>query len=170
MPDYQQLSRDEVLRLVLEKDQLTDEARLALEAEVARRGLSHDDFADFKSDEATALRERQKEIERATPRQTYKEFRGRKNYCHDARFRIEEFDTTLWIVGFWVPFVPLTSLRIRRKFRRWWNVCVSDQYRVIEGRPLDWEQILLTWIKTAAVLLLIWITLPFLLEHFVYRK
>jgi hypothetical protein len=50
MPDYQQLSRDEVLRLVLEKDQLTDEA--------------------------TALRERQKEIERATPRQTYKEFRG----------------------------------------------------------------------------------------------
>jgi hypothetical protein len=41
---------------------------------------------------------------------------------------------------------------------------------VIERRPLDWEQILLTWIKTAAVLLLIWITLPFLLEHFVYRK
>jgi hypothetical protein len=76
MPGYQQLSRDEVLRLVLEKDQLTDEARLALEAEVARRGLSHDDFADFKSDEAAALRERQKEIERATPRQTYKEFRG----------------------------------------------------------------------------------------------
>jgi hypothetical protein len=144
MPDYQQLSRDEVLRLVLEKDQLTDEA--------------------------TALRERQKEIERATPRQTYKEFRGVRTIATNARFRIEECDTTLWIVGFWIPIVPLTSFRIRRKFRRWWSVYVSDQYRVIERRPLDWEQILLTWIKTAAVLLLIWITLPFLLEHFVYCK
>ncbi len=169
MPDYQQLSRDEVLRLVLEKDQLTDQARLALEAEVARRGLSHDDFAAFKAEEATAIRARQKELERATPHQTYKEFRGRKNYSHDAKFRIEDFDTTLWIVGFWIPIIPLASLRIRRKFRRWWSICVSDQYRVIDRRPLDWEQILLTWIKTAAVLLLIRLTLPYFLHHFVYR-
>lgn len=55
MQDYQQLSRDEVLRLVLEKDQLTDEARVALDAEVARRGLSHDDFIAFRVEEAAAI-------------------------------------------------------------------------------------------------------------------
>jgi hypothetical protein len=41
---------------------------------------------------------------------------------------------------------------------------------MIERRPFDREQILLTWVKTAALLLLIWMSLPFLLHHFVYPK
>jgi hypothetical protein len=67
MQDYQQLSCYEVLRLVFEKDQLTDEARVALDAEVARRGLSQDDFIAFKVEEAAAMRAREKSFKELPP-------------------------------------------------------------------------------------------------------
>jgi hypothetical protein len=34
MPEYQHLTRDELLNLAQERDQLTDEARLALDSEI----------------------------------------------------------------------------------------------------------------------------------------
>ena len=37
---YQQLTEDELLHIADEKEQLTDEARLALESELSRRNLS----------------------------------------------------------------------------------------------------------------------------------
>ena len=37
MPDYQNLTRDELLNLAQERNQLTDEARIAFEAELANR-------------------------------------------------------------------------------------------------------------------------------------
>ena len=169
MPEYQTLSRDEVLRLALEKSQLTDEARLSLDAELARRRLSEDDIVTFKAEETAATRAREKEVHEVSFSFVEKKLRGRTNYTHDPRFRIEEFGTTLWVVLFWIPVIPLASYRIRRKFRRWWNISASDRYRVLERLPRNWEQILVSWIKTVAVLLLIRLTVPYFLHHFVYR-
>jgi len=143
MPDYQQLSRDEILRRALEKDQLSAEARLALDAEVARRGLSDADFQTFQADEVAAARERDKEIDEFSFGWKEKKLIGRKNYSHDPKFRIEEFDTTLWLAFVLIPIIPLASYRIRRIYRRWWNFCVSDQYRVLEKLPGNRGQILI---------------------------
>jgi len=170
MPDYQHLSRDEVLRLASEKDQLTDQARLALDAEVARRGLSDVDLLSFRADEVAASREKDKEIDEFSFGWIEKKLIGRKNYHHDPKFRIEEFDTTLWLTFLLIPIIPFASYRIRRIYRRWWNFCVADQYRVLEKLPRNWEQILVTWIQTAAVLLTIRLMLPFVVDHFVYRR
>jgi|SRR5215468_4624752 len=170
MPDYQQMSRDEVLRLTLERDQLTDEARLALDAEAARRGLSDVDDQSFRADEVAAARERDKEIDEFSFGWIEKKLIGRKDYSHDPKFRIEEFDATLGVTFVLIPVIPLASYRIRRLYRRWWNVCVSDQYRVLEKLPRNWEQILVTWIQAAAALLAIRLTLPFVLHHFVYWR
>jgi hypothetical protein len=147
MPHYQTLSRDELLRLSLEKSQLTDEARSSLDAELARRRLSEDDIVTFKAEETAATQARGKEVHEVSFSFVEKKLRGRTNYTHDPRFRIEEFEATLWVVLFWVPVLPLASYRIRREFRHWW-ICASDRYRVLERLPRNWEQILVTWIKT----------------------
>ena len=106
MPDYQQLSRDEVLRPALEKDQLTDEARLTLDAEFARRGWSNDDLRTFETEETAATLVRQKEVREVSFSFVEKKLRGRSNYSHDPRLRIEVFDTTLWVLLFWIPVIP----------------------------------------------------------------
>lgn len=169
MPDYRHLTRDELLRLAHENADLTDEARLLLDAEFARRGLSNDDLRSFEDDQAAATTASQKEVREVSIRGIGKRLMGRTNYSHDPGLRIEEFDATLWVVLFWIPVVPLATYRIRRTFRRWWHICASDRYRVLERLPRNWEQILGTWIKAIAVLLLIRLAVPFLLRRFVYR-
>jgi hypothetical protein len=45
IPDYANLALHELLQVVRDEDQLTDEARLALESELSRRRLTKDDIA-----------------------------------------------------------------------------------------------------------------------------
>jgi len=48
MPGYQGLTDDELLHLGEESDQLTEEARLELEAELSRRKLSSRDVDSYR--------------------------------------------------------------------------------------------------------------------------
>ena len=99
-----------------------------------------------------------------------KKFFGVKNRSHDARLRVEEFDTTLWFFALWFPIFPLGSYRIRRLFRRWWNLCAADEFHVLHKFPQrNWEQILVTWIKAMLALLVLRFAVPFVLHYFVYR-
>ena len=88
MPGYQQLSRDEVLRPALEKDQLTDEARLTLDPEFARRGLSNDDLRTFETEETAATVVRQKEVREVSFSFVEKKLRGRSNYVTIPGFEL----------------------------------------------------------------------------------
>jgi hypothetical protein len=93
-----------------------------------------------------------------------------KNRSHDARFRIEEYDTTLWFFVFWFPIFPMGSHRIRRLFHRPWHLSTSDEFHVLEKFPKrDWEQILLTRMKAMLVLLVLRFAVPFVFHHLVYR-
>ena len=94
---------------------------------------------------------------------------GKRNYRCDERGRIEEFDRTLWFVLFFIPLFPIATYRIRRRFRSWWQPCVSDQYRVLGKLPRDWEQILTTWIKTVVILLALRFAVPWLMRTVIYR-
>ena len=118
MPDYQHLTRDELLNLAQERDQLTDEARLALDSEITTRQIKTDEISAYARESLAQA----KIAERRTMRSsTYYEsrnrkFLGRKNRKPDPRSRMDEFDTTLWFI-LWIPLFPISSHRIRRRFR-----------------------------------------------------
>ena len=154
MQDYQHLTVDELLNLAQERGQLTDEARLALDAELAVRSVTTGDIHAYA--QATIARkrieERRNQRSKAFYETRYRQFFGKKNRRVDSRNRVEEFDTTLWLV-IGLPLVPLRSYRIRRMYRRWWTLCPSTQLRILESKPRDWEQILLTWVKIGFILL-----------------
>lgn len=172
MPDYQRLTRDEVLHLTLESDQLTDDARLALDVEISSRRIPLSDIESFKIETRAAQAKEDRNVHAAKTSSSHvgKKFFGQKNRTHDARFRIEEYDTTLWFFAFWFPIIPLGSYRNRRLFRRPWNLCASDEFHILQKLPQrNWGQILVTWIKAMLVLLILRFAVPFVLHYFVYR-
>lgn len=153
MPDYQYLTEDELLSLAQQKDQFTNAARYDLDAELSKRRIGAVEVTHYAGELLAEQKADERKIQRS--RNFYetrnKRFIGKKNRKLDPRLRVDEFDTTLWIV-FWIPLVPLGSYRIRRRFRRLWNPCRPRRLHVLEMKPRDWEQILFTWVKTAAVL------------------
>jgi hypothetical protein len=170
--EYQYLSRDGLLRLALERDQLTADAQIALDVELGNRRITASDLASFKAESLGGKAEQDRHIDSFSvfSGSVGKKFFGRKRLTHDPRFRIEEYDTTLWFFAFWFPIFPIASYRIRRLFHRPWRFCTSDEFHVLQKLPQrDWEQILLTWIKAVLVLLLLRFALPLALRHFVYR-
>jgi hypothetical protein len=84
-----------------------------------------------------------------------RKFYGRSNYSHDSQCEIEEFDTTFWFVFLFFPVIPLRSCRIRRRYRRRWNLFASKTYQVLHRLPMRSGQILLTWLQAAVVLLVL---------------
>ena len=156
MPDYQQLTTDELLNIAQQRKHLTDEARSLLDSELVRRNISALEIQTFarrlQANERAEERKRTRLINSYQNRN--KQFLGKKNFRRDPRKRIDEFDTTLWFIVA-IPIFPISSHRIRRHSRRWWNLCPSDTIHILKTKPRDWQQILMTWCKTAAVLLAI---------------
>jgi len=156
LPNYQHLTLDELLNLAQDRDELTDEARLQLEAELAARKVTGQEIESYARETAAQERVKQRRTERSSflYETRNKQFLGKNNRYHDPRERIEEFDTTLWFTV-WIPIIPLGSYRIRRRFRKWWNPCPIGKLHILGTRPLDWKQIFLTWGKTALIVLIL---------------
>jgi hypothetical protein len=156
MPNYEQLTLDELLNLAQDRNDLTDDARTALDLEIAKRKVTAEEMQSYaRASIADArVKERRTERTRFFYETRNKQFFGKKNRYVDPRHRIEEFDTTLWFVLL-IPLIPLASYRIRRLFSRWWMVCVPGKLHILETRPRDWQQIRLTWGKIAAFLVAI---------------
>jgi hypothetical protein len=115
MLEYQKRTRDELMRLALERDQLTEEARLALDAEISGRRIPSTDLVSFRAESVAAQLEQDRKIGPiATSGYIGKKFYGRKKLTRDALHRIEEFDTTLWFFAFWFPIFPIGTYRIRK--------------------------------------------------------
>ncbi len=154
MPDYQLLTQDELLNLAQQKDQLTAEARLELESEISRRQIGAAEVSGYARETAAGERieDRRKKRSRAFYEGRNKRFLGKSNRKVDPARRIENFDTTLWVI-FWIPIFPLGSYRIRRCYQGWWNPCRSRRVHVLETGARDWNQIFATWLKTSAIIL-----------------
>jgi hypothetical protein len=52
--DYQNLTDDEILHLAEDREHLTEDARLVLDGELQRRGLSPSDIDSYRADRVAA--------------------------------------------------------------------------------------------------------------------
>jgi hypothetical protein len=168
VPEYQHLTQDELLHLAAEKEQLTDEARLALEGELNRRKLSRSDIGSYRL-ESEAADEADK-LKRATPSYIRnvglgKKFFGKTNRHRHTERLFEQYDTTLWFAVLWFPVFPIATYTVRRDLERWLGMLVASDPVAVERHPRNWEQILLTWVKAAAVLLALRLTFLLLLHQ-----
>jgi hypothetical protein len=170
-PDYTQLTLDELLQAAHDKEQLTDEARHALDSELSRREITISDIAANEADTAAAESAESREVREVafSPGGIARKLLGKSNYACDERHRVEEFDRTLWFVLFFIPLFPIASYRIRRRFRHWWQFWTPDVYHVLDKLPRDWEQILVTWIKTVVILLVLRFAVPWFMRAVVNR-
>lgn len=143
---YEQFADDELLKLAGEREQLMEDARLALESEMRRRGLVQADILTFNSEIEQAEAERNTaDIGVFHPYGIGKRFYGRQNRFADAMSGTEEYDTTLWVVALWFPLVPLCSVRIRRKTGTVGSFLQHGAFEVVQPKPRDWGQIFKTW-------------------------
>lgn len=163
---YEHLSESELLHLATEREQLTDESRLRLDAELSRRGLGAEQIRSYSAETIALCKAEELEVKLRLYRGIGTTFYGRSHYSCDPELRTEEFDTTLWFVLAYFPLIPIRGYRIRRRFRPRWNIFASNTFHVLSRLPCDWEQILFTWIKAMAVLLALRFSLPVLFEFF----
>jgi hypothetical protein len=157
VPDYRHLTDDELLHLAEQRNQLTDDAQLALNAELNSRKLSSADIDTYRTGREEA--EKADELRRA--RTTYynrgwaKKFLGKANRRRDESGTFEEYESTLWFVVWLFPVFPIGTFTVRRDIKRRLGLEWKGPEVALERQPRNWEQILLTWVETVAVLLLV---------------
>lgn len=112
MAEYQHLAVDELLHLAEERDQLTDVARSALDAELSRRKLSPSDIDSYRLQREGA--DKADKLKRAV--RSYiphvglgKKFLGKTKRHRDPGGLFEDYDTTLWFVVLWFPVFPIAT-------------------------------------------------------------
>ena len=166
--EYQHLTEDELLHVAEDREQLTDDARLALDAELSRRRLAPSDIDAYRTErEAADKAEKLKRVVRFYIHRVGlgKKFLGETKRHRDPSGLFEHYDTTLWFVILWFPIFPIATYTVRRDLERWWGgVSASDEI-ALEYHPRNWEQILLTWVKAASVLLALRLIFLLLLRH-----
>jgi len=172
MPEYQSLTDDEVLQIATEREQLTDDARSMLDSELALRKLSIKDVQSQK-----IAYERAEKLERARlghkilSQRTFSRrgfginFFGKTNVRRDPAGHFEEYDATQWVVILWIPVFPVATCTVHRTRSRWLGLTFKSAPQIIARHARNWEQILLTWVKTAAILLGLRLVLLFLEFH-----
>jgi hypothetical protein len=112
---YQHLMEDELLHVADESEQLTDEARLALESELRRRNLSTSEVNAYKrkaadDNEADQLRRARRQV---IPNLGLgKKFLGKTNYRRDPSDLFELYESTLWFVVLWFPVYPIATYTV----------------------------------------------------------
>jgi hypothetical protein len=156
MPDYVQLTDDEITHLAEERSELTEEAKQQLDIELRRRNITIADVAAYSKESQRLSEAPDPNLFTARVYHPYgigKKLFGKTNHSHDPDSDFEEFDTTLWVVIFWLPVIPLSGYRVRRDVRRQWKYLFARRIWTVRKLPRNWEQILLTWTKAAALLL-----------------
>jgi hypothetical protein len=172
MTEYQHLNADELLHVAMESEQLTDEARMALDVELRTRGISAADIDSYRADYVAADEAEKLRAARRIAGAPYRsnkgfgtKFLGKTHRSRDPLAKFEEYDTTLWFVVFWFPVFPIASFTVRRSLKRWLGITFASDENPLQRHPRDWNQILLTWVKASAILLALRLTYLILL-HF----
>lgn len=164
--NYERMSNEELLFFAADRENLVEGAVQALDNELQKRGLS--------TGKAAKLR---RKVERIEARDTVgqiglsfrgwgKQFLGASNYIADPAGAYEEFDSTLWGFAAFLPVLPISTIRIRRRRRgksQFWSFSSTD-YTPMTTRGIDFKHVLFTYIGAAAGAFLILQTLRFLLS------
>ena len=166
---YQQMSDGALMRIAMDRDELTPEALAALEAQLAKRGLTAEDVRGFALSYRIAV---DKDIkEHRTGRLTlpwtgsYVGYYGKRDLV--KMHNREQFQTTLWFCLFWIPLIPLGTYIVHRTTTTWLGL--FDNVRALRKIPMDWEQVFKTWAVSALVLAALYFFGPWLLGWWVRR-
>ncbi|HEY2363984.1 MAG TPA: hypothetical protein VGK36_22885 [Candidatus Angelobacter sp.] len=161
---YQRLSDDEILRLAADRENLLEEARQVLDGELRRRGLTASSIAEYQCDvEQAGMRQQLGNLPFMLPYGLGKRLYGKRARAVDPRSRWEEFDTTLWMIIFWVPLIPIATYRVRRPLRKTVisNPLASYKFTAVCRKDRDWRLILPTWgwfcLTVVALIGVLWI-------------
>jgi hypothetical protein len=164
MPNYEHLTDDELLRVAEDRNDLTDDARVVLDSELRRGNLSSVDVDSYKT--GRVAEERAEQLRRVNRFYIARagfgmKFLGKTDRRPDPNGKAEYYIATLWFVVFWFPVFPVACYTVHHRFERWWGGDVASKEIAVERHPRNWQQILLTWVKAALVLmlLLVWIYL-----------
>jgi hypothetical protein len=165
---YEQMSDGALLRIAMERDELTPDARAALEAQLAKRGLKQHDVAQF----ADTYRAEVAEDEKGSPSRAWgfgtgfdrwpvwpstsgtigTVFYGRRD-LKEMNNR-QQYQATRWFCVLWIPLIPLGTYIVHRTTTTWQGL--FDDVRRIRKVPLDWEQVFKTWAVAALVVAGLW--------------
>ena len=164
--NYENLTDEELLRIAADREELVEEAAAALEVELQKRGLRQGQAQKFK-----------RNLQRIEARDTVgrlgigvrgigKQFLGASNYVADNVNQFEEFDSTLWGFVLYLPVLPISTVRIRRRLRGksfFWSLGATD-FTTMELKGLDFGQVALTYVGAAITAYLAFQTLVLLLS------
>ena len=155
MPEYQHLTDDEILHLAEEREQLTQEAQLALDGELNRRRISPSDIDSYTL-ERVELESAEKLKRSVSPYIAHvglgKKFYGKTNRRRDPSGLFELYDSTLWFVALWFPVFPIATYTVRRNFEKWLGFEFASVPIAVKRHLRNWEQIFLTRIKAMLTL------------------
>ena len=159
---YQTSSDEELCILAQDHEALTSEAFTALQAELQTRGLTDVRLRKLGSEIQQAEKDASLSAVREKKISVYGfglSFMGKDNLSRTGDS--EEYTSTLWFRVFWMPLIPLSTFRLRRRFSD-----VSGP-KAIARLPRDWSQIGITFALAIAILLLSYSALR-ILAKFVY--
>jgi hypothetical protein len=165
--EYQRKTDEELLRLALDRTQLTPEASSILNDELSRRRINTTErLGAFSAEEELRKEEQRNDAGKLFVIHLYgigrKRF-GKAECVNNLETGMERFRTTVFVVLFWLPLIPTGTFLVERE-----RAFFSSQFTVLKRLPLDWEQVLKVWVVASACLLaLIWIFK--LLPRLLYR-
>jgi len=170
---YEQMSDGALMRIAMDRAELTPEALAALDAQLAARGLRPAEVAAFAdtyraevaAEEARRIDNKEWRLGWGLGSGTGTRFYGKRDLV-EMQNR-EQYQATLWVTFFWVPLVPLGTYVVHRATVSWWQW--SADVRALRQVPLDWKQIRDTWAVSALVLAGIYFLGPWLLFWWVKR-
>ena len=151
--EYRHRTDDELLRLLFDQHDLTNEARIALRSEIAVRRIDDHRIEQFQMEERQA-REQEKQEEESKNLQKIK-YRyihyGKADLDYDPETNLERYTTTFYYAILLFPFIPMGSYQVQKR-RSWFG-----RITVLKKLPLNWEQVLKAWVvATGSLLVLIW--------------
>jgi len=151
---YSKFSDDELLNLAVDAHTLTKDARSALSAELARRKLAGSDVAkrrDYLAATKPGHWTGRKEFVARSFNGFGTAIYGKRNFRADGSFL-----TTKWIVLFWIPLVPLGSMRLRRvePERSAFLMLSSSRYHVLSKASPNARQVLYVYGFVASLIVL----------------
>ena len=169
---YEQMSDGELLRIAMDRAELTPEALAALDAQLACRGLGEEQLRSF----ATSYRAEVAAEEARHPspprglgvlfgnpwtfnplRNPFEKVFYGKRDPKQMQHR-EQYQATRWFTFLWIPLVPLGTYIVHRTTSTWLGL--FDDVRPLRKIPMDWEQVFQTWAVAALVLTAIYFVGP----------
>jgi hypothetical protein len=169
--NYEQMSDGDLMRIAIDRAELTPEALAALEAQLSARGLGEAQQREFASTyRAQVAAEEREQVSKSvrnfqSRRGIGTAFYGRRD-LKEMNNR-EQYQATRWFCIFWIPLIPLGTYIVHRTTTTWLGL--FDDVRTLRKVPLDWEQVFKTWAVAALVLAGIYFLGPWLLFWWVKR-